>query len=160
MGQMLQVCLDGGCPGPAQTAAVPAIVIRYLLKATLARTPSLYGFHNSNTGGKPNNETVSSQIRPRLMAALACRRTGIGTLAGGSGFCPRGSVPLGECRNRSSNRIHQHHRPRTVARRDCGSRSYVCVRGRRIEARPGWRIFGVGMAIAAVNFLTWLFPGN
>ena len=94
------------------------------------------------------------------MAALASRRTGIGTFAGGSGFCPKGASPW-----ENAVTVLQTAFTSTIARGL--SLVAIVVAGLTFAFGEGGSkrvlagvLFGVGMAIAAVNFLTWLFPGN
>ena len=68
-------------------------------------------------------------------------------------------TPPGKTQSKSFNGLHQRHRPRLVTRHGCCGGFDVAFGecgSKRILAGV---VFGVGMAIAAVNFLAWLFPG-
>ena len=72
----------------------------------------------------------------------------------------RREFSVGERRQCLANGVHQHHRARTVARRNRRGRLDVRFGEGGSKRVLAGVLFGVGMAIAAVNFLAWLFPGS
>jgi hypothetical protein len=97
----------------------------------------------------------ASRLRqtPWTLAAVA-----VVLLLAAPAFAQQGNCTW-KTQSKSFNGLHQRHRPRLVTRHDCCGGFDVAFGecgSKRILAGV---VFGVGMAIAAVNFLAWLFPG-
>jgi len=72
---------------------------------------------------------------------------------------PKRELRLGKTPSTFDDGLHEHHRSRSLTR--CHRRAgltFAFGEGGSKRVLAGV-LFGVGMAIAAVNFLSWLFPG-
>ena len=157
---MLQVCL-GGSPG---TGADSRPLNRHPLSFLLPKptgTPSQRPVSKTRKRqGEPEHEAISSQVLAQLLAALTSGHHRSHTASRGSGLRPDGNSPWENAVN-----VLQTAFTSTIARGL--SLVAIVVAGLTFAFGEGGSkrvlagvLFGVGMAIAAVNFLAWLFPGS
>jgi len=105
---------------------------------------------------------AKSGFRARLVRRLPL------TFLGSSCFCwrrcpvtrsPAADGPMGQRGQRAENCFHWHDCHRTITGRDRrGGLMFAYGEGQSKKMLAGI-VFGVGMAIGAVNFMAWLFPG-
>ena len=74
--------------------------------------------------------------------------------AGGSGA---GYVALGRCGGESVHGVHRADRARAGARGDCDRRLMFAFGEGGSKSALAGIIFGLGMALGAANFITWMF---
>jgi hypothetical protein len=132
----LQVCLGGG-PG---TGANSRSLNRHLLLFSEPKPrelPLSASYLRLRKQGERKDETIPSQVPQRLLVASVFGRYGSHTCSSRSRSRSRRQFSVGERRQRARDGFHQHHRARTVARRDRRIRSDVRFRSMTIRPSSG-----------------------